>query len=404
MKHFYKLAVFLCLLGLSLSCDDSLLIVGGQDESGHLASMHLLTPSGWCSDINFPALPKPVINPGVHVFNLKDSDEQILIVCGFDGNLCKWTASGSDTWEDLPVLSSRPSSSFKIVALDDQNLVMVSTQEEDNFTGNTHTNPIKWFPYPWVPAEDDTAEFNLHGYMEHYGAFNKNMKGSCLAKTGQQLILSGGTTSYLPTYADEIPGDEIATVQLSEPSVARKSPAGLMWNMDIMPDLIQGRENHACLGTQLFGSEVVIVAGGNKYANMNGTDGHAWYFYGRETYETLDSVEVLQDNRWTSGPKLNTGRLGFGLGEICGDVMAMGGRQTDGESFFISHREGGVNGPAHWTTTGEDNIQETFLDSIETLKGISWTISGNKMPGPMANFGVAKAPLSLCRKPDNSGI
>jgi len=279
--------------------------------------------------------------------------------------------------------------------LNDQNLVMVSTQEEDNFAGNTHTNPIEWFPYPWVPADDGTAEFELQGFLENYGVFTKNIAGSCLAKTGQHLILSGGTTSALP-----VTEDELATVELSDPSVARKSPAGRMWNMDIMPDLIQGRENHACLGTQLFGNEVVIVAGGNKYEQMVGTDGHEWYQYQRNTYETLDSVEVLQDNRWTSGPKMNTGRHGFGLGEICGEVLGLGGKRSDGEYLSEYRREGGVNGPAHWTHTVQDNVQYTFLDTIETLKGISWTISRNKMPGPMANFGVAKSSLSLCKRTD----
>ena len=144
---------------------------------------------------------------------------------------------------------------------------------------------------------------------------------------------------------------------------------------------------------------MVIVAGGNTYEQRDGTDGHDRYFYRRKTYETLDSLEVLlvSDNIWTSGPKLETGRLEFGLGDMCGEVMAMGGRRYDGEYLSESHREGGVNGPVHWTHTVQDNIQETFLDTIETLKGISWMISGDKMPGPMASFGVAKAPLSLCK-------
>jgi len=274
----------------------------------------------------------------------------------------------------------------------------VSRQEEDNFAGKIHTNRIDWFPYPWVPADDGTAEFELQGYLENYGAFKKNITGSCLAKLGPALTLSGGTTSELPA-----PDEELATVEINDPFVARKSP-GDTWNMEFIPNLIEGRENHACLGTQLYGNLVLIVAGGNMYELRDGTDGHDRYFYRRKTYETLASVEVLQasDNRWKSGPKLETGRLDFGLGEICGEVMAMGGRRYDGEYLSESHREGGVNGPVHWTHTVQDNIEETFLDTIETLEGISWMISEKKMPGQMASFGLAKAPLSLCKVCDNT--
>ena len=79
--------------GLAFSCDDSLLIVGGQDASGPLSS------TGWCEDINFQPLPEPVVNPAVHLFSL----EGILIVCGFSSDPCMWTEIGASSWYSLPI-------------------------------------------------------------------------------------------------------------------------------------------------------------------------------------------------------------------------------------------------------------------------------------------------------------
>eukprot|EP00092_Neocalanus_flemingeri_P015720 GFUD01017017.1.p1 GENE.GFUD01017017.1~~GFUD01017017.1.p1 ORF type:complete len:427 (+),score=92.81 GFUD01017017.1:69-1349(+) len=425
MQKMYHLFLVFCLVDLSCSCDDSLLLVGGQDASGPLSSMHLLTPSGWCQDIDFPALPEPVTNPGVHIFTLKDTDRHILIVCGFPSDHCKFTENGSDQWNSLPILESgdrvhdynstiekvvSTSRSFQIVALDNQILVMVSTKEGDSYVGNTHTNNLDWHqnqeddPHPWTPAEDQTAEFSLPGFAWN-GAFSKNMTGSCLAMIGKEMLLTGGRTS-------ELPMDMNSRVKSSDATVGRMSPEGAIdcdaaecgprWEQGVVPDLMEGRDDHGCLGTIVDGVDVVMVGGGTKFDYIKGKSSYTHYTE-RETYATLRSVEVFHDRLWRSGPDFNEPRLGFGFGDLCGEVVAMGGRQYDGVYMWERIYSGPPDcGEPCWFETVTDTIEELFLDTMETMEGedidsLTWKSLPSKLPFPMANFGVANAPLSICK-------
>eukprot|EP00091_Calanus_sinicus_P006849 TRINITY_DN17635_c0_g1_i1.p1 TRINITY_DN17635_c0_g1~~TRINITY_DN17635_c0_g1_i1.p1 ORF type:complete len:134 (+),score=10.97 TRINITY_DN17635_c0_g1_i1:103-504(+) len=130
MKQAYIFAAFFVGFSICNACEESLLVVGGMDESGPLSSMYLLTSNGWCQDINFPSLPEPIVNPGVYVFEESRNMKIIIIVCGFaDGN-CKWTNNGAVNWYGLEVPSSPyhtgTTKNFQILALDDQNLSMMS--------------------------------------------------------------------------------------------------------------------------------------------------------------------------------------------------------------------------------------------------------------------------------------
>ena len=403
MKIFLTL---LFIVGLVSSCDDSLLIVGGQDSSGPLSSLSLLTPSGWCQNINLPSLPEPVVSPAVHLFTPDNSVRNIIIVCGFVSQPCMWSESGAGSWHSLPIqelhegtkdIDFTSSQVFKIVSLDSQSLVLVSTKDGDNYAGHTHTNRLDWFPNPWLPAEDQTAEFTLDGTGAH-GHFTKNLTGSCLVRLGQELLLTGGRTSKMPM-------DFYNQQKHSDASVGRMSPeggvhcddeCGPQWESHVVPDLTQEREEHSCLNTRVGGEEVVMVGGGYKYDYIWGKSG--WnYYVERETYETLKSIELYDGAGWSTGGEFKNARAEFGLAELCGDLLAMGGRQYDGTYQW----ERVYNGPPDcgdpcWEETVTDTTTETFLDSMEVATLGAWLLHDLKLPQKMANFGVAKAPASMC--------
>ena len=99
--------------------------------------------------------------------------------------------------------------------------------------------------------------------------------------------------------------------------------SGPMWEQGVVPDLMDRREEHACLGTIINEEEVIVLGGGTKYDYIWRKSG--WSFYTeRETFETLSSVEVYHDLGWKSGGEFTEVRVGFGLVEMCGEVVAMG--------------------------------------------------------------------------------
>jgi len=397
----------LMLVGLVSSCDDSLLIVGGQDSTGPLSSLSLLTPGGWCKDINLPSLPEPVVSPAVHLFSPANTVRNIIIVCGFVSQPCRWSESGADTWHSLPIqeltegsksIVYNSSQAFKIVSLDSQSLVLVSTQDGDNYAGRTHTNRLDWFPNPWLPAEDQTAEFKLDGTGVH-GSFIKNLTGSCLAKLGQELLLTGGRTSNMPM-------DFYNIQKHSNASVGRMSPeggvhcdddCGPQWESHVVPDMEQEREEHSCLTTWVGGEEMVVVGGGYQYDYIWGKSGWSYYTE-RETYQTLRSVELYDGVGWSTGGEFKDARAGFGLAELCGDLLAMGGRQYDGTYQWERQYNGPPDcGEPCWEETITDTTTEVFLDTVEVATLGAWLLHDMKLPRKMGNFGVAKAPASMCK-------
>ena len=212
------------------------------------------------------------------------------------------------------------------------------------------------------------------------------MTGSCYAKSGEELILSGGRTPMLG-----LPENVDFRTEYSHASVGG-SFRNQFW-ADNMNELNEAREDHACLGT----STGVIVGGGNNYKYKYDFDSNHANFLYRSTYETLASVEILEDNVWIFGPWFKTARQDFGMEEICEDLLAIGGRNYSGEYLKLRQRLGGVSGPSWWEDTITNTIQETFLDSIELLGRFSWTEYNYKLPSPMSSFGVAKAPSSICK-------
>jgi len=405
------LEYFLFLLlstSLSFSCEDSLLIVGGEDASGPLTSLHLLTPTGWCQDINIPPMPEPVENPAVHFFSPDNTVRNILIVCGFTSEPCMWSESGADTWHSLPlqeisgVFSKEDyvsNQTFKILSLDRQSLILVSTKAGDNYVGHTHTTRLDWFPNPWLPADDQTAEFSLTEWGGTSWPFTKNLTGSCLARLGQELLLSGGRTS-------EMPLDSSSQVRTSDSSVGRMSPGGPihcedpecgpMWESGVVPDLGQGRDEHRCLTTVVEDKEVIMVGGGSMYDYIWGKSGVSYYTE-RETYQTLRSVEVYDGSEWTQAGEFQEARAGFGLAELCGEVVALGGRQCDGTYMWERVYNGPPDcGDACWEETVTDTITQTLLDTVEVLRSGTWGLHHIKLPQPMTNFGLVTVPTSLC--------
>ena len=254
---------------------------------------------------------------------------------------------------------------------------------------------------PWIPTDDQTAEFSLEGRNAWNARFTKNLTGSCFARIGHEMLLSGGRTS-------ELPMDSASRVKSSDASVGRMSPDGAincdgmdcgpMCEQGVGPDLMEGREEHACLGTIINGEEVIVLGGGTKYDYIWGKSGYSYYTE-RETFETLSSVEVFYDQGWKSGGEFNEARVGFGLVEMCGEVVAMGGRQYDG--MYMWERQ--YNGPPDcgdpcWEETVTNTIQESFLDTMETMEeATTWRLADIKLPRKMANFGVAKVPTSVCK-------
>ena len=71
------------------SCDNGIILVGGQSPSGYQLKVQLLKEDGWCQGSGFPDLPEHLENPGVAFA------KGYLFVCGFFyGSPCKYTAQG----------------------------------------------------------------------------------------------------------------------------------------------------------------------------------------------------------------------------------------------------------------------------------------------------------------------
>ena len=69
-------------------------------------------------------------------------------------------------------------------------------------------------------------------------------------------------------------------------------------------------------------------------------------------------------------------RRDFRLAEMCGEVLAVGGRQLDGHS-----------------NAGNGEFTEVFLDTVEKMHGdlpnSQWAMSDIRLPAPMAGFASA---------------
>jgi len=346
--------------------------------------MQLLTPNGWCQDIDFPNLEEPVVNPGVYAFEDSSSRKIILIVCGFaDGN-CKWTHDGSTYWRSLQVPPSPwatdTTKDFQIVDWGGT-LSMISVMKDDDSKGCTHTISKTYPPVATFVTEFD-QEIHV-GNILH----KKDITGSCYAHHLGLMVLSGGRTPVM-----EAPGGEYWQTKYSHADVGGNFN-NQFW-ADNFNQLHEAREDHACSGLNNVGS---IVGGGNNYNYLFTIDSasrHIWY---NHTYETLASVEILISDVWTTEPQLKTARQDFGIVEFCDDIIAIGGRDYSGE--LIEHRErfGGVSGPSWWESTITNTIKETFLDSIEIMGRFSWTDYKYNLRSPISSFGVTKVHSSICK-------
>eukprot|EP00090_Calanus_glacialis_P028886 TRINITY_DN46315_c0_g1_i1.p1 TRINITY_DN46315_c0_g1~~TRINITY_DN46315_c0_g1_i1.p1 ORF type:complete len:242 (-),score=37.41 TRINITY_DN46315_c0_g1_i1:8-676(-) len=221
------------------------------------------------------------------------------------------------------------------------------------------------------------------------------MSGSCLAKNGEEMLLTGGRTSQFNDWNDVMFYSDTTLWRMSRKDASPKweqmrSNSG--WQV-----LNQRREDHACLGTNFKGAEVVLVAGGNNYEYRSGKSGAADR-YTRESFATLNSVEIYQDQVWIAGPELITGRMGFGLTNFCGEILAFGGRSYDGryqmDAFYDWDCE-------CYLETVDDTTAEYFMFDMEILESVGfnteWQTYDTRLPQPMADFGVTKVPLSVCK-------
>ena len=52
--------VFLTLVQLSLSCEEGIIVVGGESLGGPNYQVKVLTEQGWCQNTVFPDLPEPL--------------------------------------------------------------------------------------------------------------------------------------------------------------------------------------------------------------------------------------------------------------------------------------------------------------------------------------------------------
>jgi len=394
MKQLNIVATFLVGVSFCNVCEESVLLVGGQDASGPLSSMQLLTESGWCDNINFPDLEEPIVNPGVYAFEESRYRKIILIVCGFaDGN-CKWTHNGAIDWLPLQVPPSpwAPDITLKDFQIVDWGgtLSMISVMKDDDSKGCTHTISKTYPPVATFVTEFD-QEIHIGNTLH-----KKDITGSCYAHHLGLMVLSGGRTPMM-----EEPSGEYWQTKYSHTSVGGNFN-NQFW-ADYYNELHEAREHHACSGIKNIGS---IVGGGNNYNYFFSEDyRHIWV---NQTYETLASVELLVNDVWTTEPQLNTARQDFGIVEVCrpdgdiedpGYILAIGGRDYSGE--HIEHRERieVIHGAPWWKTTITDNTKETFLDSIEIMGYFSWTHYKYNLRSPMSSFGVAKVHPSICKDP-----
>merc|ERR1719187_716708 len=333
-------------------CDTGLLLLGGYNTAGPVtAPPQLLTSSGWCQDVRLPPLPDTL--DSLAAAYVKGS---VVVACGFSSSPhCRYTEPSWDNWEGMMEPEGGWwSANYQMAWSRSVGALMMTVSGG----GSLHMfyNPLQAsgpsIP-PWTPWGSPFT-------------FDRTVGDACLSESNlsdqrNEIVLSGGQRS-------ESCGLRCSLRRSDEAVSSWGTDLGPPdWQEDLAPGMVGRREAHGCVG----------VSGGGVVAGGGGYDETFYHPVGpTENKTTLKSTEFFDGTVWTTQGDFVQPRRDFRLAEMCGEVLAVGGRQLDG------HRQ-----------AFQGEFTEVFLDTVEKMHGdlpnFQWAMSDIRLPTPMAGFASA---------------